>query len=143
MHRHSCLVPLSQQGGPLLATIIGHSPFGPESWTFNSRLFGVVKRSFTQCPWKAHAHRSNIMFQCDSHYRCCACTAEVLKRYGLVVQSPPPPPIGGNRHDIGGRLQRGRQVPTARRRGSEFRQVKSTSKTRDIPSTATVPVLIV
>ena len=33
------------------------------------------------------------MFQCDSHYRCCACTAAVLKCYGLVV--PPPPPQGG------------------------------------------------
>ena len=30
------------------------------------------------------------MFQCDSHYRCCACTAAILKCYGLVVQ-----PLGG------------------------------------------------
>ena len=69
-------------------------------------LFGVVKRSFTQRLRKGHAHRSNIMFQCDSHYRCCACTAALLKCYGLVVPSPPspgggpslcdpPPPSGG------------------------------------------------
>ena len=42
-------------------------------------------------------HRSNIMFQCDSHYRCCACIAAVVKCYSLVVQS-------GRRggHDMGG-----------------------------------------
>ena len=58
----------------------------PLSMSRSSRLFGVGKRSFTQCLWKGHVHRSNIMFQCDSHYRCCACTATVLKCYSLVVQ---------------------------------------------------------
>ena len=67
--------------------------------------FGVVKRSFTQCLWKGHMHRSNIMFQHDLHYQCCACTAAVLKCYGLVVQSPPPQ--GGGRLDIGGKITSG------------------------------------
>ena len=40
--------------------------------------------------------QTNVMFQCDSYYQCCACTAAVLKCYGLVVQPPPPPlPSGG------------------------------------------------
>ena len=77
------------------------------SMSMSSRLFGVIKRSFTQCLWKGHAHRSNIMFQCDSHYRCCACTAAVLKCCGLVVQSPPPPPWGGTVTTLGARLQGG------------------------------------
>ena len=34
-----------------------------------------------------HPHRSNIMFQCNSQYRCCACTAAVFE---VVVQFPPP-----------------------------------------------------
>ena len=68
----------------------------PLSMTGSSRLFGVVKRIFTQCLWKGHLHRNNIMSQCDSHYRCCACTATVLKCYSLAVQSRPP--TGGNRH---------------------------------------------
>ena len=63
------------------------------------------------------------MFQCNSHYQCCACTAAVLKCCGLVAHPPPPPrgggnchfvtapPLGGNRHDIGGGgLQGGRKV---------------------------------
>ena len=66
----------------------------------SSRLFGVGQRSFTQCLWKGQGHQSNIMFQCDSHYRCCACTAAVLKCYGLVVQSPPPK--GGTVTTLGG-----------------------------------------
>ena len=58
------------------------------------------------------------MLQCDSHYRCCACAAAVLKCYGLVVQPPPPggepslcdlsPPRGvGDRHDIGAEITKG------------------------------------
>ena len=43
------------------------------------------------------------MFQCDSHYRCCACTAAILKCYGLVVQRLG----GGGRHDTGGEITRG------------------------------------
>ena len=59
---------------------------------------------------------SCFMFQCDSHDRCCACTAAVLKWYGLVVQSlrgggggyrhfvtaPPPGRGGPSRHWGGG-----------------------------------------
>ena len=82
----------------------------------------VIKRSFTTCLWKGHAHRSNITFHfsiSSFNFRCCACTAAVLKRYGLVVQSPPPfqagnrhfmttppPPLwGGTATTLGGRLQ--------------------------------------
>ena len=50
---------------------------------------------YIQCLWKGHTRKSNIVFQCDSHYRGCACTAAVLKCYGLVVQSIPPPGGGG------------------------------------------------
>ena len=78
----------------------------------SSSSFGVVKRSFTQCLWKRHTHRRNIMFQCDSHHRCCACTAAVLKCCSWVVQSPPFQGVGGepslrDRHDIGGGITRG------------------------------------
>ena len=69
------------------------------------------KGGFTQCPWKGHAHRSNIMFQCDSHHRCCACTAAVLKCYGLVVQSQPGGGGGGVTTLGGGALQGGGMVP--------------------------------
>ena len=88
-HMHSCLAPLSQACCWQLSLLL--YPRDPSSCTFDSRLFGVVKRSITQCLWKGHAHRSNIMFQCDSHYRCCACTATIFKCYSLVVRSPPPP----------------------------------------------------
>ena len=149
-HRHSCLVPLSQQRSPvgfgdramcLMDSCTLHMTFAsmtrfldnwkclsspsqpnqppkgletelhspphhpvlslslncPLSMSRSSRLFGVVKGSFTQCLWKGHVHRSGIMFHSDSHHQCCACTAAVLKCYGLVVQSshPPPPPRGG------------------------------------------------
>ena len=86
-------------------------------------MFGVVKRSFTQCLWKGHTHRSNIMFQCDLHYQCCACTTAVLKCYGVGVQSPPPPAPrgatiiswtpptwGGTVTTLGGGLQGGQKV---------------------------------
>ena len=67
----------------------------PLSMSRSSRLFGVVERSFTQCPWKGPAHRSNNMFQCDSHYRCCACAAAVLKCWlhyiSYRIKVPPPP----------------------------------------------------
>ena len=74
----------------------------PVSMSRSSKLFGVAKRCFTQCLWKGHVHRSNIIFQCDSHYRCCACTAAVLKRYGLVVQYSPTPRGELPRHGGGG-----------------------------------------
>ena len=82
--------PASKRAGNRAAqlTLSSNSPL---SMSRSSRLFGVVKRSFTQCLWKGHAHRSNIMFQCGSHYPCCACTAAVLKCCGSVMQSPPPP----------------------------------------------------
>ena len=63
----------------------------PLNMSRRSRLFGLEKRSFTQCLWKGHAHGSDIMFQCDAHHWRCACTAAVLKCHGLVVQPPPPP----------------------------------------------------
>ena len=74
-------------------------------------MFGTTLAARVACCWRLllvpHPLdlSSCFMFQCNPHCWCCACTAAVLKCYGLVVQSPPP--VGGNRHDIGGRLQRG------------------------------------
>ena len=89
----------------------------PLSMSRSSRLFAVVKRSFTQCLWRGHAHRSNVMFQCDSHYRCCACIAAVLKCYGWWCYSTPqggkrhfvtpPPPWGEPSQYWGGKITRG------------------------------------
>ena len=103
--RHKCM-PQALVFGTTLAARVARCwqlslvpyPLDLSLCTFDSRLFGVVKRSFTQCRWKGHAHRSNITFQCDSLDRCCACTAAVFKCCDLVVQSPrPPPPRGGDR----------------------------------------------
>ena len=81
------------KGGPLLATDIGPSPSGPEFLHIRHQGTGnqVVDHTAAKISlWNGPTHRNNIMFQCDSHYQGCACTAAVLKCYCLWVQPPTP-----------------------------------------------------
>ena len=61
----------------------------------SSRLFGLVKVSFIQCPWKGHAHNSD-MFQWD--FNGINTTGVLHALLKLLSCGAPPPPPRGNRH---------------------------------------------
>ena len=78
----------------------------PLNMSKSSRLFGLARKSFIQCPCNGHTHGNNTacetgthkmtsMSQLDGCYQCCACSVAVVKWYGFVVQPPPPPRCGG------------------------------------------------
>ena len=71
------------------------------------------------------------MFQCDAHYRCSACTAAVLKGYGLVVQFPPL--RGGTVTTLGGRLQERGGGAVKRKAGADTSDSCDTQKPLTVP----------